>query len=113
MTRVEAAELVIEGMNYAAYREEGVSLYDSDENRLFGSEHYNSGRIIVRPSPWAEGDFEKKMTTLLVWANTLNSSAPTFAAAQKVLVHEDSTIGRVVRRAKGRLWFARLRRLWR
>jgi len=71
MTRDEAAAVIIEGMNY---RETDSSLYDSDKNRLFGSEHYSSGRIVVRPSPWAEGNFEKKMATLLVWANWLNSS---------------------------------------
>ena len=109
MTRDEAAELVIEGMNYAAYREEGVSLYDSDKNRLFGSEHYNSGRIIVRPTPWDQGNVEEKMTTLLVWANWLNHSAPRFAEAQKILVDEDSPLGEVIRKARRQFWRTRLR----
>ena len=65
MTLDEARELVIECMNYAAYRETNSSLHDSDKNRLFGSDHYNSGRIVVTPSPWAEGDFEEKMSILL------------------------------------------------
>jgi hypothetical protein len=39
MTQDEARDLIIEGMNYAAYRETDSSLYDSDKNRLFGSEH--------------------------------------------------------------------------
>jgi hypothetical protein len=71
MTLDQARELIIEAMNYAAYRETDSSLYDSDKNRLFGSEHYRSGRMVVRPSPWAEGDFERKMISLLRWADIL------------------------------------------
>ena len=76
MTADEARELIVEGINYAAYRETDSSLHDSDKNRLWGSEHYKSGRIVARPSPWAEGNFEEKMTALLRWANTLNRSVP-------------------------------------
>jgi|SRR6266516_1361691 len=47
MTTDEARELIIDGINYAAYRETDSSLHDSDKNRLFGSEHYKSDR----PSP--------------------------------------------------------------
>jgi len=65
MTADKARQLVIEGINFAAYHETDYSLYDSDKNRLFGSEHYKSGRIIAEPSPWAEGDFEEKMAMLL------------------------------------------------
>ena len=100
MTTDEARQCVIDGMNYAAYRETDHSLCDSDKNRLFGSEHYNSGRPIYSASPWAEGDFESKMTKLLVWANILNNSVPEFAEAQRVLEGEDSILGRVIRRAK-------------
>jgi hypothetical protein len=100
MTSDEARNLVIEGMNYAAYRETDSSLHDSDKNRLFGSEHYNSGRAVVALSPWADGDFEEKMTTLLTWANVLNRSVPSFGEAQSMLEREDSVIGRVIRRAK-------------
>jgi hypothetical protein len=107
MTRDEAAAVIIESMNYAAYRETDSSLYDSDKNRLFGSEHYNSGRIVVRPSPWAEGNFEKKMATLLVWANWLNSASPEFAEAQPALAQENSILGRVIRRAKRQLGLRR------
>ena len=73
MTSDEARDLVIDGINYAAYREPDSSLHDSDKNRLFGSEHYRSGRPIYKPSAW-EDDFEAKMATLLVWANVLNRS---------------------------------------
>ena len=98
MTPVEARERIIEGINYAAYRETDTSLHDSDKNRLFGSEHYRSGRIVVTLSPWSEGDFEKKMAMLLKWANQLNESVPGFKEAQTLLESEDSVIGRIIRR---------------
>jgi hypothetical protein len=104
MTSDEAREHVISGINYAAYRETDFSLYDADKNRLFGSEHYNSGRIIAHPSPWPEGDFEEKMATLLSWANVLNSSDPTFAEAQQLIENEDSVLGRIIRRTKTPGW---------
>ena len=100
MTLDEARQLIIDGMNYAAYRETDSSLYDSDKNRLFGSERYKSDRPDYEPSPWAEGDFEEKMTTLLVWANGLNRSLPEFAEAQRLLEDEDSIIGRLIQRAR-------------
>ena len=52
MTPDEARELVIEGINYAAYRQTNSALHDSDKNRLFGSDHYKSDRPVVKPSPW-------------------------------------------------------------
>lgn len=92
--------MIIEGINYAAYRETNSSLHDTDKNRLFGSEHYNSERLVTNPSPWAEGDFEDKMAALLRWANALNRSVPAFTEAQKLLEREDSVIGRIIQRAK-------------
>jgi hypothetical protein len=65
MTPEEARQFIVEGINYAACRETDSSLYDSDKNRLFGSEHYNSGRHVEKSSPWSEGNFEEKMATLL------------------------------------------------
>ena len=50
MTSDEARERVIDGMDCAADHETGFSLFDADKSRLFGSEHYHSGRVIVRPS---------------------------------------------------------------
>ncbi|MBZ5643877.1 MAG: hypothetical protein LAO19_14030 [Acidobacteriia bacterium] len=100
MTPGEARQLVIDGINYAAYHETDFSLHDSDKNRLFGSEHYKSGRPVYDPSPWAEGDFEEKMALLLVWANVLNRSVPAFTEAQKLLESEDSVLGRVIRGTK-------------
>ncbi len=69
MTVDEVGEEVISGIDYAAYRETDSSLHDADKNRLFGSEHYKSGRPVHKPGPWEEGDFEDKMATLLRLAN--------------------------------------------
>ena len=100
MTPKQAREEIISGIDYPAYRETDSSLFNADKNRLFGSEHYNSGRPIDKPSPWSEGDFEEKMATLLVWANVLNRSIPKFKQAQQLLEHENSVLGRVIRRAR-------------
>jgi hypothetical protein len=100
MTPDEARDMIIEGMNYAAYKETDRSLHDADKNRVFGSEHYKSRRLIVRPSPWAEGDFEEKMSTFLGLANVLNRSVPAFKEAQTLLEGEDSLIGQIIRRSK-------------
>jgi Putative prokaryotic signal transducing protein len=100
MTPDEARQMVIDGMDYAAYRETDSSLHDSDKNSLFGSEHYKSDRPVYNPSPWSEGDFEEKMTTLLVWANVLNRSRREFEEAQRLLEDEDSIIGRLIERAR-------------
>lgn len=99
MTLDEAREEVISGIDYAAYKETDSSLHDTDKNCLFGSEHYKSGRPVYKPSPWAEGDFEDKMATLLRMANALNRSVPAFREAQRLLENEESALGRVVRRA--------------
>jgi hypothetical protein len=103
MTLEEARLVIVEGINYAAYKETDSALHDADKNRLVGSEHYKSGREVVKASPWAEGDFEEKMAMLLRWANALNRSVPAFAQEQSLLEDEDSVIGRVVRRTKSRI----------
>jgi hypothetical protein len=100
ITAEQARELVIDGINYAAYKEADSSLHDADKNRLFGSEHYVSGRPIVKGSPWAEGDFEGKMAELLGIASRLNRSIPAYGEAQRFLESEDSLLGRVIRRAR-------------
>lgn len=69
--------MIIDRINYAAYHETDFSLHDSDKNRLFGSEHYNSSRPVYEQSPWAEGNFEEKMAMLLCWANVLNRPSVT------------------------------------
>jgi hypothetical protein len=99
MTLDEARKEVISGIDYAAYKETDSSLHDADKNRLFGSEYYKSGRPVYKPSPWAEGDFEDKMATLLRMANALKRSVPTFREAERLLENEESVLGRVVRRA--------------
>jgi hypothetical protein len=96
MTLDEARKEVISGIDYAAYKETDSSLHDADKNRLFGSEHYKSGRPVYEPSPWAEGDFEDKMAILL---RMVNRSVPAFREAQRLLENEESVLGRVVRRA--------------
>ena len=93
MTPGEARQLIIDGINYAAYREKDSSLHDTDKNRLFGSDHYASGRPVCKPSPSAESDFEEKMATLLGWANALNRSVRGFREAQRLLESEESVIG--------------------
>ena len=100
MTPDEARHIIIESINYAAYRETTSSLHDSDKNRLFGAAHYNSGRLEVSASPWADGDFVLKMAELLRWANQLNRSDPVFKQAQDLLETEDSAIGEVIRKAR-------------
>ena len=65
-------------------------------NRLFGSEHYKLERPVYEPSAWAEGDFEAKMATLLVWASELNRPMPAFTEAQRLLESQDFMIGRVI-----------------
>jgi len=104
VTLDEARERLISGLDYAAYHETDYSLYDADKNRLFGSDHYNSGRPIDKPSPWPKGNFEKKMATLLTWANTLNKSDPKFREAQQLLAKENSVLGRIIRRTR-RFWW--------
>ena len=100
MTPDEARQIIVEAINQVAYRETDSSLCDSDKNRLFGSDHYNSGRHVVQRSPWSEGNFEEKMAMLLRWANALNASSPRFAQAQALLEAEDSVIGRAIRLSK-------------
>jgi len=100
MTPDEARHLVIEGINYAAYRKTDSSLHDSDKNRLFGSERYKSDRTAYQRSPRVEGDFEEQMAVLLTQANVLNCSVPAFAEAQRLLENEESVLGRMIRRAR-------------
>ncbi len=49
MTPDEARELIVDGINYAAYKETESSLHDSDKNRLFrlGSQSYPT----LKPAP--------------------------------------------------------------
>lgn len=94
--------LVIDGIDGVAYKETGSSLQDSDKNGLFGAEEYRSGRDVVASSPWAEGDFETNMATLMRSANEIkiNQTNLGFRHAQKLLEDEDSITGRVIRRSQ-------------
>jgi hypothetical protein len=100
MTSDEVRDLIIESMNYAAYKETDSSLYDADKNRLFASERYKSGRMIVKPNPWVEGDFEAKMRTLPRLANILNRSVPACKEASTLFENENSVLGNGLRRRK-------------
>ena len=100
MTVDEAKELLIDGMNYAAYRETDHSLWDSDKNKLFGAEHYQSGRPVFAPSVWGDGEtFEAKMTDLLRWAVQLGSTKGSYQEATKLLLAGDHYLNRIIRRA--------------
>jgi hypothetical protein len=54
VTLEEARLAIVEGINFAAYKETDSSLHSSDKNCLFGFEHYKSGGDVVKPDPWAE-----------------------------------------------------------
>lgn len=100
MSLDQARESIIDGMNYAAYKETNSSLYDSDKNLLFGSAHYKSSRLVVSTSPWEGPLFEEKMATSLRWANFLNESQPAFRNAQELLKDERSLLGGIIRRCQ-------------
>ena len=100
MTETEAKELLIGGMNYAAYKETGHSLWDSDMNKLFGEEHYVSGRPVFQASVWGDGEeFEKKMATLLRWAVQLGSALGSYPEAIRVLSSGEHYLNHIIRRA--------------
>ena len=98
MTIPEAKKLVIDAMNYAAYKETQHSLYTSDKNRLFGADHYRSELLSFEPSPW-EADFEREMCDLLRWAAMLQRSDASFAQAVRVLQHSSEYLGTLIRRS--------------
>jgi hypothetical protein len=100
MTVDEAKELLIEGINYAAYRETNHSLWDADKDKLFGAEHYQSGRPIFEASVWGDGEiFEAKMTELLRWVVKLGSTKGSYKEAIKVLQGSDQYLNRIIGRA--------------
>ena len=100
MTNTEAKELIISGMDYAAVRETDHSFWDSDKNRLFGEEHYVSGRPVFQPSVWGEGEqFEEQMAKLLRWAVQLGTSKGSYDEAIRVLLSGDHYLNRIIKRA--------------
>jgi hypothetical protein len=100
LTVDEAKELLIDGMNYAAYKETDHSLWDSDKNKLFGAEHYQSSRPAFAPSVWGDGEmFEKKMTDLLRLAVQFGSTNGSCQEAITLLLAGDHYLNRIIRRA--------------
>ena len=87
-------------MNYAAYRETDHSLWDSDKNKLFGSEHYVSDRPVFQASVWGEGEnFEQKMAELLRWAIQLGRSDKRYSEAIEVLRSGEHYLNKIIERA--------------
>lgn len=100
MRDVEAKELLISGMDYAAYRETDHSLWDSDKNKLFGETHYASGRPAYPESVWGKGEqFEEKMAELLRWAVQLGARREPYDEAIRLLLSGDHYLNRIIRRA--------------
>ena len=99
MTTVEAKELLIDGMNYIAYRETEHSLWPSDMNNLFGEEHYPP-RPVFSESVWGKSDeFENKMAELLRWAVQTGTTKGNHQQALAMLRDSDELLGRVIRKA--------------
>lgn len=99
MTTVEAKELLINGINYIAYRETPHSLWPSDRNTLFGEEHYPP-RPIVSESVWGnDGQFESKMAELLRLAVHVGTTQGSYQEAIAILRDSDGPLGRVIRKA--------------
>ncbi len=101
MTDDEARVVVIEGINYAAYRETEHSLRDSDKNRLFwGSIFHRDNRCTKRIRGRERSSREDGDTSRL--GQYSYSVCAQFAAAQLFLENEDSVIGPVIRLANER-----------
>ena len=96
VTLTEAKETLISAMDYMAYREIGTSLYDSDKNRLFGAEHYNSGRPVYSQSPWEGEEFEKKMAELLGWALRIPASRAKYEKAIRTVLGTDVVLNKII-----------------
>jgi hypothetical protein len=100
MTVTEAKELLIDGMNYAAYKETDHSLWATDKDRLFGEPHYHEDSPAFSPSVWGDGEeFETKMAQLLKWALQLGSAKGDYREAIRTLRGGDHYLNRIVERA--------------
>jgi hypothetical protein len=102
MTDTRAKEIIISAMNYIAYAEFDTSLYTSDRNRLFGSDHFVDEPFTAppeRPSPWAGSDSEEKLANVLALASTINN--PDFDAAIATLLNGDHYLTKIIRLAQG------------
>ena len=96
MTVTEAKEILISALDYMAYRDTGTSLHDGDKNRLFGGEHYNSGRPVYSPSPWEGEDFEKRMAELLRLAMRIPTSRAKYKRAIRNVLGRDFILNRII-----------------
>lgn len=103
VTKDNAKEILISLMDFAAYRESGISLLVSDKNRLFGSERYQmeSGRADWKgDNPRGEGDaWLEKMAELLRWGIRLGSAKDDVGNAVASLREDSAVIGKVIRKA--------------
>jgi hypothetical protein len=103
MTETEAKELIISQMNYLAYKEFGPSLFVSDRNRLFGSDHYQLESNTVPSdtvSPWGPGqELEVKMPDLLRLA-WLTSDKSIFRIAIDLVKRGDGVLAELIQAAE-------------
>ena len=70
MTLDEAREQLISGIDHTAYRETDSSLHNSDKNRLFGSEHYKSGRPVYNLVRGPKGILKIRWLPFCAWQIT-------------------------------------------
>jgi hypothetical protein len=99
MTEVEAKELLIDLINYAAYRETLHSLWPTDMNRLYGTKHYPEDRPDESPSVWEGEQFESKMAELLKWGVSLGSAKGDWRVAVRALRGGNHYLNRIIQRA--------------
>ena len=99
MTDEEAKELLIDGMDYAAYKETDHSLWPSDKNKLFGEPHYTE-KPYDGPSTWGtSAEFERKMAELLKWAVQLGTAKGDYSLAIRHLLSGQHYINTIIGRA--------------
>jgi hypothetical protein len=101
MSDVRAKEIIISAMNRVAYTEFGTSLYTSDRNRLFGSEHFVPEPYTAppdRPSPWQGEGSEEKLAEVLALASCFKDQE--FDQAIKTLLAGDHDLNKLIRRAQ-------------
>ncbi len=100
MTETEAKELLIDLINYAAYRETPHSLWPSDMNTLFGDKHYPDDRPLESKSVWGDGEeFESKMAELLGWGVRFGSAKGDWRIAVRTLRGGQHYLNRIIQRA--------------
>jgi hypothetical protein len=99
MTTAEAKALIIDGINYMAYRETAHSLWPSAMNTWFGEDHYPP-RPVFSASVWGDGsEFEQRMADLLRCAVRAGTTKGNDQEALAILKDSDGSLGRVIRKA--------------